>query len=372
MGFNAYRFSIEWARVEPADGFISRAALRRYADVLAACHELGITPVVTFHHFTSPRWLMKLGGWESPEIPGLFAAYSRAVMQELGSLIPYVCTINEANLPILLRLMGVAGAQAPVGMDGEGHESATAPEWLQAAAHDSGASADRFKPFLFAAPDATKIVILAAHERAREAIKAIRAETQVGITLALPDVQALPGGEARAEAIRDDLFRNYLPACDGDDFIGVQNYTRERVGPDGFLPVEAGVETTQMGYEYYPQALEGVLRLVAGAGLPMIVTENGLATEDDARRVAFIIFASLAEFERDLIRERTNAGLAAAQARGRKGGRPKGVDQRKKQVALALKKDAGRSVREICEIVGISRNTYYKYTRTEDTSLPPS
>lgn len=87
-------------------------------------------------------------------------------------------------------------------------------------------------------------------------------------------------------------------------------------------------------------------------------------------KLIFHIFASLAEFERDLIRERTKAGLAAARARGRKGGRLKGVDQKKQKAALALKKDAGRSVREICEIVGISRNTYYKYTRLEDEPMP--
>ncbi len=77
----------------------------------------------------------------------------------------------------------------------------------------------------------------------------------------------------------------------------------------------------------------------------------------------FHIFASLAEFERDLIRERTHAGLVAARARGRIGGRPTGVDLKKKKVVLALKKEGGHSVREICEIVGISRNTYYKYIR---------
>jgi len=68
--------------------------------------------------------------------------------------------------------------------------------------------------------------------------------------------------------------------------------------------------------------------------------------------------------------ERTNAGLTAARARGRNGGRPKGVDQKKQQAALALKQDTQRSVREICEIVGISRNTYYKYTRAENQLLP--
>ncbi len=62
----------------------------------------------------------------------------------------------------------------------------------------------------------------------------------------------------------------------------------------------------------------------------------------------------------------TNAGLRAARARGRKGGRPKGVDEKKRKAALALKRDPQYTIREICEIVGISRNTYYKYTRTEE------
>jgi DNA invertase Pin-like site-specific DNA recombinase len=86
-------------------------------------------------------------------------------------------------------------------------------------------------------------------------------------------------------------------------------------------------------------------------------------------KLIFHIFASLAEFERDLICERTNAGLAAARVRGRQGGRPKGVDQKKQKAALALKKNAAYSIREICEIVGISRNTYYKYTQADDPAL---
>ena len=91
--------------------------------------------------------------------------------------------------------------------------------------------------------------------------------------------------------------------------------------------------------------------------------QEQLDTTTSGGRLIFHIFASLAEFERDLIRERTHAGLAAARARGRKGGRPKGVDEKKRKAALALKRDPSYSVKEICDIVGISRNTYYKYTR---------
>lgn len=111
-----------------------------------------------------------------------------------------------------------------------------------------------------------------------------------------------------------------------------------------------------------PHLVETVSGLAArGVGFHSLQEQIGTTTSGG--KLIFHIFASLAEFERDVIRERTKAGLAAARARGRTGGRPKGVDQKKKKASLALKKEAGHSVREICEIVGISRNTYYKYTR---------
>jgi DNA invertase Pin-like site-specific DNA recombinase len=121
-----------------------------------------------------------------------------------------------------------------------------------------------------------------------------------------------------------------------------------------------------------PHLVETVRELsTRGVGFKSL--QEQIDTTTSGGNLIFHIFASLAEFERDLIRERTNAGLQAARARGRKGGRPKGVDQKKQKAALALKKDAGHSIREICEIVGISRNTYYKYTRSAgSTTLPKS
>ena len=113
------------------------------------------------------------------------------------------------------------------------------------------------------------------------------------------------------------------------------------------------------------------VRDLGAQGVGFTSLQEQLDTTTAGGKLIFLIFAALAEFERDLIRERTNAGLAAARARGRKGGRPKGVDQRKQQAALALKHEARHSVREIREIVGISRNTYYKYTRTDDRPTAP-
>ena len=114
-----------------------------------------------------------------------------------------------------------------------------------------------------------------------------------------------------------------------------------------------------------PHLVETVRDLVArGVGFKSL--QENIDTTTSVGKLIFHIFASLAEFERDIIRERTNAGLSAARVRGRKGGRPKGVDEKKRQAALSLKKDLDRSIKDICEIVGISRNTYYKYTRSED------
>ena len=99
-GLNAYRFSIEWARIEPEEGRFDDAAVAHYRDVIACCKEHGVEPVVTLHHFSSPKWLISKGGWEAETTPSDFARYTRYVMERLGRELRYVCTINEANMGI--------------------------------------------------------------------------------------------------------------------------------------------------------------------------------------------------------------------------------------------------------------------------------
>ncbi len=118
-----------------------------------------------------------------------------------------------------------------------------------------------------------------------------------------------------------------------------------------------------------PHLVETVRELMArGVGFKSL--QESVDTTTSGGKLIFHIFASLAEFERDLIRERTNAGLSAARARGRKGGRPKGVmDPNKQKAAMALKNDTSRSVKEICEILGVCRNTYYKGSAHETEKI---
>lgn len=274
LGFNAYRFSIEWSRIEPEKGEFSYAELEHYRRMLAACHEHGLQPVVTYHHFTSPRWLMRAGGWLDEKTPDRFVRYCERVTQHLGDLIGTACTFNEPNLAVLLSKL------LPFNMP--------AMPWWGAAAQAFGVPADRLGLFQFVNTPHAREIILTAHQRACEVIKGGRGSFPVGLTLALLDIQAAPGGENRAAEFRRDLSESYLEQLRGDDFVGVQTYSRMRVGPEGVVPPGEDVEKNQMGEEFYPEALAGTIRLAAQvAGIPVIVTENGLAAVDDTRRLEY-------------------------------------------------------------------------------------
>ncbi|MCI9229789.1 MAG: family 1 glycosylhydrolase [Lachnospiraceae bacterium] len=355
-GLNAYRFSIEWARIEPEEGRFDEAQVLHYRDVINTCRENGIEPVVTLLHFTSPKWLISKGGWESDETPGYFARYTRYVMERLGNDLRYVCTINEANMGIqvaaiakrymrqMMAKMQAAGAGGQAAAGGgtatqKGHVSANDGTAMQngqhtreespaaqcrtqasqqssqnsAAAKDTtvqmglnlekmmanqkAAEAERMELFgvpkteCFTSPRTPHgdEIVMEAHRAARAVIRKLMPHVRVGLTLSLHDIQALPGGEERAAKEWDEEFLHYLPAIKDDDFLGVQNYTRTRMDASGALPVPDGAEVTQMDYEFYPQALANVLRRVAADFKgDLLVTENGIATSDDARRVAFI------------------------------------------------------------------------------------
>ncbi len=275
LGLSAYRLSLEWSRIEPEEGEFSRASLDHYRRVLATCHEHGLTPMLTFHHFTSPRWIAAAGGWEDARTAERFARFCERAMRHLGDLVPYACTLNEPNLGQLLH--GVFGIPHPRGSAG----------WAAAAAA-LGTTPERLAVFQHCASPRATEVMRSAHRLAVEAIKSVRPETQAGVTLALSEWQVEPGGDEALQRLRRASEDDFLEGVEGD-FFGVQNYSVNRVGPDG--PVDFGpeVERTQMGYPYRPEALEhAIRRAVDVTGLPVFVTENGIGTDDDARRCDFI------------------------------------------------------------------------------------
>jgi beta-glucosidase len=259
LGFGTYRFSLEWSRIEPEEGEWSQAALDHYRRVCEALRDRGVAPVVTFHHFTTPRWAAGAGGWERRETARRFARYCEKAAGALGDLMARACTVNEPNI---VAWCGWALGVFPPGRSGvrEGRRRANA-------------------------------TLIEGHRLGADAIRSAAPGVPVGLTLSMNEYVAVDGGEARLERIRRRMEDEFLEATDGDDFVGVQTYSRARIGPDGWLGPEPGVPVLQMGYELWPQALEATLRRawqVTGGRVPLLVTENGIGTLDDDQRTAFV------------------------------------------------------------------------------------
>ena len=257
LGLGAYRFSLEWSRIEPEEGEFSTVALDHYRRMAATCHEHGILPVVTFHHFTHPRWLAAQGTWEAPNAPDLFARYCEKATAHLGDLIGMACTINEPNVVATM-----------------GWRMGLFPPRVR----------DRTRR------DVVNAAMVSAHRKAIDVIRSGPGDFPVGITVSMTDFQLEPGGEEWIERLRKPNEDVFLEATGGDDFIGVQTYTRMRVGADGALPAEDGVRTTQMGYEVWPEALGATIRRATEVtgGLPVYVTENGIGIDDDPLRIEYV------------------------------------------------------------------------------------
>ena len=299
-GLNAYRFSIEWARIEPEEGRFDPAAIDHYRQVLAYCRANGVTPIVTLHHFSSPKWLISRGGWEWEGIETVFPRYCAYVARQLGDQMEYVCTITEANMGLqvakvaqsVLRQMGMP---LQIGLNfSDFLTNFLPPDRLESKKKTAAAFGLEYPngihDFLsFRTPEGNARM-LAAHAEARRQMKAISPHLKVGMSLSLYDLQAEAGGEDRAAQEWEEDFGPYRETLRADDFVGVQNYTRKRFGADGELPAPKGAELTQMGYEFYPEGIAHVVRRVADElpGKELLVTENGIATTDDDRRIAYI------------------------------------------------------------------------------------
>jgi beta-glucosidase len=216
---------------------------------------------------------MGVGGYGA-----LFARYCERVANHLGDLIAIACTINELNLGIVLQQSGFLHSD----------EAIVGSRWRRAAARAIAVEPEMFSSFPFCVRGRSRDVMLEAHRQAAQALRTA-CNCTVGMTVAMFDLQAMPAAEEvrdRAAAESQDIF---LEAARADDFIGVQCYTRQRIGASGLLPPEPGAEYTQMGYEFWPDAVQAAIRQAnAVARVPIIVTESGVATEDDSRRIAYI------------------------------------------------------------------------------------
>ena len=255
-GLNAYRFSIEWARVEPAKGEFSRALLAHYRRMIDTALDLGITPVVTLHHFSQPAWFGETGAWLGSESQDLFARYVEKVASILGG-VQWVCTINEPNVVALTHGGRRIGAT-------EQFPATELPD------EEIGEA------------------LIAAHRAAAPIVRGLT-DARVGWTIGNQALEPMPGAEAKLAEVQRIWEDMYLEVSREDDFVGVQTYTSQLVSERGIVPHPEHPDNTLMGWAYRPDAMGIAIRHTRDVvgDVPIIVTENGIATSDDERRIAY-------------------------------------------------------------------------------------
>jgi len=273
-GCNAYRFGIEWARIEPRPGQFSRAELAHYRRMIDTALELGLTPVVTLHHFSSPAWFAAEGAWFGEAALERFAAYATEATRILDG-VGWVVTMNEPNM---LALMGVIQDA----MRG-GHVAEWQSPTVEGEAPDHGAMLARLPT---PKPEHAQRLI-DAHHAVRDIIRE-RTGARVGWSIANQALTAAPGGEEKLLELRYIGEDIYLDGAEGDDFIGVQSYSSQEVDANGLVPHPPRPDNTLVGTAYRPDALGMAVRHVwERTRLPILVTENGIATADDEQRIAY-------------------------------------------------------------------------------------
>lgn len=281
IGLNALRLGVEWARIEPEPGLISTAELDHYSRIIDTCLERGVTPVVTLHHFSSPRWLLERRGWKNPDTAKLFADHAARVVARLGDRVKWFCTINEANTPMQLSANGLL-PPATTQMLGPARE---------AYAQDMGIPVEDFAPFFpFGDTEEASEVIIEAHTQAVAAIHATDGDALAGVTLSLQEQVAVPGGEEHAAAADERINKRWLRDTGTvGDFVGVQNYSRITHDENGRVFDTENI--TGNGLVMAPGSLAATVRQTAAlTGKPILITEHGtdLSTERDAERIAHI------------------------------------------------------------------------------------
>jgi len=279
MNLNAYRFSVEWARIEPTEGEFSEEALAHYEAVIDGCLARGLAPIVTFNHFTSPHWFAARGAWLNPEAPELFARYCGVVMDRFGDRIALAVTFNEPDLPEMLTWSDLPDFIPAL-------ERAT----LEAASREAGVEKYRAGNVMLREDFAgMRAGMTNGHRAAKAAIKARRADLGVGLSLAIVDDVAAPGGEELRNRKRAEVYEHWLVLAREDEFVGVQNYERIAYGPEGPVPAAEGDDINGNGTAVEPDSLRGAVEYVYSVSqVPVLVSEHGIGTEDDTIRASFI------------------------------------------------------------------------------------
>jgi beta-glucosidase len=254
MNMNAFRFSIEWSRVEPAEGAWNVEAFEHYKKYTAELKRRGIEPVVTLFHFTLPVWFAEKGGFENRGNIKYFVRFADKIVRELGANVRLIITINEPEI--------------------YANESYMVGNW---------------PPNITSRRKTWQVLnnLASAHNQAAAAIHAINRRYKVSIAknsnyfYAGDDAWLSIKSANIMQYLQDDYFlKKVVKNC---DFLGVNYYFSNRVY--GYRVHNPDQKLSDLGWDLSPGDIQFALeRLNEKYNLPIIITENGLADVDDSRR----------------------------------------------------------------------------------------
>jgi beta-glucosidase len=290
LGVKAYRFSVEWSRIEPRQGFFDTAAIRHYQDVCDSLLKHNIKPVVTLHHFTNPIWFEELGAFEKSENVKYFTAFVEEIFPALQDRVDLWCTINE---PAVYTVDGYFTTLSPPGKTNTALAAVVLRNLLEA--HVQAYHTIKSLP----GGEDAKVGMVKNMTQFDPYNKWNMGDWFVASTVYKIFNSSIIGflktGNYEFNMPFEVKMNEYNPdAINTLDFIGLNYYShyyykfsfdQEALFDPHYKKDDI---MTDMDYAFYPEGFYRAVRTLSQFGVPIFVTENGIADAKDDRRALFI------------------------------------------------------------------------------------
>jgi beta-glucosidase len=270
LGHTAHRLSIEWSRIEPREGFFDTSEIDHYKQVLKSLKDRNITVFLTLQHFTIPQWLAEKGGWENGKAVQYFERFVQEIVPELQQFVDFWITINEPGVYV-----------------GCGYLLGKWPPQKKS-------KISAFRVFWNLAK---------AHQAAYKIIHNLVPKAQVGIANNVATF-----GHFHKHSLPETLFSllldiggnhtfYYMTGMETHDFLGVNYYFNRYIGyktEESRIPgvidiAQSQKQVSDLGWEIYPQGMFEILMDLSDYKKPIYITENGIASTNDDRRVRYLL-----------------------------------------------------------------------------------